>query len=72
MVSTDSEEIKKISILSGASVPFMRSKINSTDNSTIYDVIVEVVKEYSKKNINFDYGYCPKVSKAVFELNPNI
>ena len=28
MVSTDSEEIKKISILSGASVPFMRSKIN--------------------------------------------
>ena len=48
MVSTDSEEIKKISISSGASVPFMRSKIN-VDNSTIYDVIVEVVKEYSKE-----------------------
>ena len=25
-----------------------------------------------KGAINFDYGYCPKVSKAVFELNPNI
>ena len=66
MVSTDSEEIKKISILSGASVPFMRSKINSTDNSTIYDVIVEVVKEYSKKNINFDYGCC------IFPISPLI
>ena len=66
MVSTDSEEIKKISISSGASVPFMRTKINSTDNSTIYDVIVEVVKEYSKKNINFDYGCC------IFPISPLI
>ena len=64
MVSTDSEEIKKISISSGASVPFMRSKINATDNSTIYDVIVEVVKEYSKKNINFGYGCC------IFPISP--
>ena len=66
MVSTDSEEIKKISISSGASVPFMRTKVNSTDNSTIYDVIVEVVKEYSKKNINFDYGCC------IFPISPLI
>ena len=66
MVSTDSEEIKKISISSGASVPFMRTKINSTDNSTIYDVIVEVVKKYSKKNINFGYGCC------IFPISPLI
>ncbi len=64
MVSTDSEEIKKISISCGASVPFIRSKINSTDNSTIHNVIVEVIREYSKKSQNFDYGCC------IFPISP--
>jgi len=49
IVSTDSEDIKKISKKSGASVPFMRSDENSDDFATTYDVIEEVINKCSKK-----------------------
>ena len=42
MVSTDCEEIKKISQMYGAEVPFLRSETNSNDFATTVDVVNEV------------------------------
>ena len=43
IVSTDDNEIADIALRCGASVPFFRSKKNSDDHSTTYDVIEEVL-----------------------------
>lgn len=58
MVSTDSEEIGDIAKKYCAEVPFYRSSINSSDNATTTDVILEVIDSYNKNNINFDYFCC--------------
>jgi N-acylneuraminate cytidylyltransferase len=57
MVSTDSEEIAKISEEAGASIPFMRSELTSSDFATTEDVISEVLMEYKKLGFEFD-NYC--------------
>ncbi|MCL4134125.1 UNVERIFIED_CONTAM: hypothetical protein GTU68_026354 [Idotea baltica] len=72
MVSTDDEEIKGIALKYGAKVPFFRSEINSNDFATTADVITEVISEYEKRNIFFDYCICiyptaPFVSAKVLE-----
>lgn len=56
MVSTDDEEIAKVSKEYGASVPFFRSLENSDDFSTTADVIYEVLQNYNKDE--FDYFCC--------------
>ncbi|MEY9559386.1 pseudaminic acid cytidylyltransferase [Sinorhizobium fredii] len=43
LVSTDDEEIAAIAERCGASVPFMRSRSNADDHSTLIDVLHEVV-----------------------------
>lgn len=58
MVSTDDSEIAEIAIKYGAKVPFFRSEVNSDDFSTTADVIKEVVLEYKKRGIEFDYYCC--------------
>lgn len=58
MVSTDDQEIKKVAISFGAKVPFLRSEKTSNDFANTYDVIEEVLNEYSKSHINFDYVCC--------------
>jgi N-acylneuraminate cytidylyltransferase len=58
MVSTDDEEIAKVSISFGAKIPFMRSKQNADDYATLTDVILEVLSEYLKKKIKFDNVCC--------------
>ena len=58
MVSTDDPEIKKVAISYGAKVPFYRSKKNSDDFANTYDVIEEVLNEYSKRQIIYDYVCC--------------
>ena len=58
MVSTDDEEIAKISREYGAKVPFFRSKKTSDDYSGLSEVIEEVKKEYKKRNIQFDTVCC--------------
>ena len=58
MVSTDDEEIAKISMKFGAKVPFLRSKINSDDFSGTGDVALEVLNFYSKIGKYFDYCCC--------------
>ena len=54
MVSTDCKEIKKISQVSGAEVPFLRSETNSNDFATTVDVVNEVVEAYRKTGQTFD------------------
>lgn len=55
IVSTDSEIIKEIALSYGASVPFMRSKENSDDYSTTYDVVEEVINNLNEE---FDLVCC--------------
>jgi len=58
MVSTDDEEIAEIAMKYGAKVPFMRSEATSNDYATTADVLLEVLDEYEKRGINFDYMAC--------------
>ncbi len=48
-LSTDSKKYKKEGLKFKAEVPFLRSKKNSKDNSTDYDVIFEFLKALIKK-----------------------
>ncbi len=58
MVSTDSEEIAKVSQSFGATIPFMRSQKNSDDIATTAEVIREVLEWYRKKGKEFKYACC--------------
>lgn len=58
MVSTDDEEIANIAIKYGAKVPFYRSKENSSDFSTTFEVLQEVILEYKKRNKIFEKACC--------------
>jgi N-acylneuraminate cytidylyltransferase len=58
MVSTDNNEIAEMSIKFGAKVPFFRSKLNSNDYATTYDVIDEVCNQYFKMGRKIDNVCC--------------
>jgi pseudaminic acid cytidylyltransferase len=58
MVSTDDSEIREVAIQTGANVPFLRSSGNANDFATTADVIAEVLNEYSKLGVYFDYACC--------------
>ena len=58
MVSTDDKEIAAIAHEYGAKVPFMRSAANSDDHATTMDVIEEVVAEYKKHRLRYDFICC--------------
>lgn len=58
MVSTDDEEIANISRQYSATIPFMRSKKNSSDYATTADVIVEVLQCYKELGQVFDVVTC--------------
>ncbi|MCM1495271.1 MAG: pseudaminic acid cytidylyltransferase [Bacteroides sp.] len=58
MVSTDSEEIAEIARTYGASIPFMRSEINSGDFATTDAVMLEVVERYREMGYVYDYACC--------------
>ena len=69
MVSTDCQEIKRISQMYGAEVPFQRSQSNSNDFATIVDVVNEVIEAYGRMGQTFDeicvlYPCAPFVSAA--------
>lgn len=57
-VSTDNEEIKRISIEAGASVPFMRSSVNSSDTATTAEVLKEVLLKLEAHGNKFIQGCC--------------
>jgi N-acylneuraminate cytidylyltransferase len=58
MVSTDDKEIADIAVKFGANVPFYRSLENSNDFSGTAEVLEEVIKEYKKLNIEFEFLCC--------------
>ncbi len=58
MVSTDDEEIAGIGMSLGAHVPFKRSKRTSDDFATTADVLEEVIEEYRKLGVEFEYICC--------------
>lgn len=58
MVSTDDIEIAEIARNYGAKVPFMRSAETSSDFATTADVLLEVIQEYKKMGMNYDYLCC--------------
>jgi len=58
MVSTDDKEISEIAKEYGASVPVLRSKLNSTDTSSTLDVLKEVLHIYENQGVFFDYICC--------------
>ena len=58
MVSTDDDEIAEISNNYGAKVPFLRSSETSNDYATTYQVLEEVLLEYQKNGMTFDYICC--------------
>lgn len=55
IVSTDSKKIKKISMKYNISVPFLRPKNISKDNSTDYSLIKHAVDFLKKKGLFFHY-----------------
>ena len=58
MVSTDDKEIAEIAIRFGANVPFYRSQKTSHDYAMTAEVIEEVVREYARLGLNFEFLCC--------------
>lgn len=54
IVSTDSEDYAQIARKYGASVPFLRSAVNSSDTASSWDMIEEVLDKYKEVNRFFD------------------
>ena len=54
MVSTDSRKYAKIAEEYGAEVPFLRSKGNSADSASPWDVVKEVLDKYRELGEEFD------------------
>ena len=55
MVSTDDPAIADVAIKYGAKVPFFRDSSTSNDKAGVAAVLVEVVNEYKKRGMEFDY-----------------
>ena len=73
MVSTDDKEIAEVAKKYGASVPFLRSKKNSDDFATTYEVLKEVIDAFSEIEKYFDnicciYPCAPFVTKEKLKL----
>ncbi len=54
VVSTDDQEIAEIACQNGAEVPFMRSPHYATDESSVIDAVLEVIKYYQRQGEEFD------------------
>ena len=55
IVSTDSKEYANIAKIYGAEVPFLRSTRLSGDNTSSWDVVIDILKKYNQSGINFDH-----------------
>lgn len=54
MVSTDSEKYAEIAKKCGAEVPFLRSKLTSTDSASSWESVKEVLENYKNMDITFE------------------
>lgn len=57
MVSTDCDEYAEIARRFGAEVPFLRSKVNSSDTASSWDMVEEVLQCYHDLGKEFD-SFC--------------
>lgn len=55
MVSTDDQAIADVARQYGAKVPFFRDAATANDTAGVADVLVEVVNEYKKLGMEFEY-----------------
>ncbi|MBK8505399.1 MAG: pseudaminic acid cytidylyltransferase [Saprospiraceae bacterium] len=58
MVSTDHDMIATVARQHGAEVPFLRSVKNASDTATTLEVILEVLEEYHRRNLDFGQICC--------------
>ncbi|WP_027624883.1 cytidylyltransferase domain-containing protein [Clostridium lundense] len=58
IVSTEDDEISKISMNYGAEVPYLRPKELSKDETPGIDPIIHGIEYFDKNNNNFDYVIC--------------
>ena len=70
MVSTEDIEIAVVAERYGAHVPFMRSVQNASDNASSEDVVLEVVSEYARRNVDIGiicciYPTAPLISREI-------
>jgi len=54
IVSTDDQNIAKVSRRYGTEIPFLRPKILSRDSSSSVDVLIHAIKFFKDKGVNFD------------------
>ncbi len=54
MVSTDSEKYAEIARQYGANVPFLRSRVTSSDTASSWDLVEEVLNGYRERGQEFD------------------
>lgn len=54
IVSTDDQNIAKVSRRYGIEIPFLRPKMLSRDSSSSVDVVIHAIKFFKNKGINFD------------------
>lgn len=54
IVSTEDEEIAKISSVAGAEIPFLRPPALASDQSPTIDSVIHALQFFKEKNINFD------------------
>lgn len=53
-VSTDCSEIAKTAENCGLKIPYLRSALLSNDTASSVDVVLDVIKYYHSKNVNYD------------------
>lgn len=58
MVSTDSEEVRRVAERCGGKVPFMRSARTAGDMAATHEVVLEVLEEYQKRGQEYEYACC--------------
>ena len=69
MVSTDDNEIAKLSKKYGAKVPFFRSEKASNDFATLADVVDEVKLFYSLQKKHFNYICCILPTSPLIQID---
>ena len=69
MVSTDDQAIADVAIRYGAKVPFFRDAATSNDKAGVADVLVEVVNEYKKLGMEFEYVLCVYATQPLLKAD---
>lgn len=77
MISTDDAEIADVAKKFGATVPFLRTLVNSNDQAGLAEVLEEVIENFGKIGQRFDYICCilptavfvtPEIIKKSFDI----